>query len=75
MLARVSRAIVAFSLSAALIALTPGGAGEGPILGFSEAGSEAQRQLEARFDSNLSADSLRAWMRQMTRKPRHVGAP
>ena len=75
MLARVSRAIVAFGLSAALIALTPGGAGDGPILGFSEAGSEAQRQLEARFDSNLSADSLRAWMRQMTRKPRHVGAP
>ena len=46
-----------------------------PLLGFSNAGSAAQRELEARFDSELRADNLREWMKRMTARPRHLGAP
>ncbi len=46
-----------------------------PIIGFSETGANAQRDLEARFDGHLHADSLRAWMKFMTAHPHHVGSP
>ena len=31
--------------------------------------------IEARFDSSLSADSLRAWMKILTARPHHAGSP
>lgn len=68
------RAISLAVLSFLVIGLTPADL-EDPLLGFSEAGSEAQRGLEARFDSELKADNLREWMKRMTARPRHVGAP
>ena len=42
--------------------------------GFSGAGAAAEMQLEQRFDSDLSAASLRAWMEQMSSEPNHVGS-
>ncbi|MGO9932488.1 MAG: transferrin receptor-like dimerization domain-containing protein [Steroidobacteraceae bacterium] len=42
--------------------------------GFSAAGAAAQLQLEMRFDSDLSAAELRAWMQQMSSAPNHVGS-
>jgi N-acetylated-alpha-linked acidic dipeptidase len=42
--------------------------------GFSGAGAAAEMQLEQRFDSDLSAAALRAWMEQMSSEPNHVGS-
>lgn len=61
-------------LSLLAVGLTPADLEE-PLLGFSDAGSAAQRELEARFDSELKPDNLRDWMKRMTARPRHVGAP
>lgn len=44
------------------------------IFGFDTAGSEAQRALEAEFDSHLDAGDLDAWLRELSREPHHVGS-
>ncbi|MGC1520346.1 MAG: PA domain-containing protein, partial [Steroidobacteraceae bacterium] len=44
------------------------------IQGFSAAAAAAEAQLEQRFDSDLSAADLRAWMEQMSSEPNHVGS-
>ncbi len=46
-----------------------------PLLGFGEAAAAAERELEARFDSSLDRDELRAWMKRLTARPHHVGSP
>ncbi|HWX81778.1 MAG TPA: transferrin receptor-like dimerization domain-containing protein [Steroidobacteraceae bacterium] len=55
---------------------TPGVAtpGSNELEGFSTAAAAAQLQLEARFDADLSAAELSAWMRQMASQPNHVGS-
>lgn len=44
------------------------------ILGFDEAGSDAQRALEERFDQHIDADELTAWLKHLSAKPHHVGS-
>ncbi len=44
------------------------------MLGFSAAAAAAESALEARFDSDLSAADLRAWMQQMSSAPNQVGS-
>jgi N-acetylated-alpha-linked acidic dipeptidase len=44
----------------------------GPVLG---AAADAQRALEQKFDAQLQASDLQAWMKQMSAHPTHVGAP
>ncbi len=46
-----------------------------PLLGFTQAGSESQRALEARFDAALNKENLRTWMKRMSARPHHVGSP
>ena len=63
---------------AGLVALAlalPATAADGPLLGFIGDRSAAHRALEARFDSALRADNLREWMRYLSGRPHHVGAP
>ncbi len=45
------------------------------LMGFSEKGSDAQRALEAKFDSFLKAENLRNWMQRLSARPHHVGSP
>src|SRR5881275_2472406 len=45
-----------------------------PILGFSAAGAEKERQLESQFDSQLNRDHLRDWMKRLSARPHHVGS-
>jgi N-acetylated-alpha-linked acidic dipeptidase len=45
------------------------------LLGFSPAGSAAERVVESRFDANLSADSIRDRMKLMAAEPNQVGSP
>ena len=61
-------------VAATSLAFTPRPSG-GPLLGFTAAGTEAQRELEAAFDSHLRADHLATWLEYLTRHPTHVGSP
>jgi N-acetylated-alpha-linked acidic dipeptidase len=45
------------------------------ILGFSESGAAAQRDLERRVDSAVDAKNLREWMKFISSRPHHVGSP
>lgn len=45
------------------------------ITGFVPGRVQAQRQLEARYESQLNADHLRDWMQHLTSKPQHVSSP
>jgi N-acetylated-alpha-linked acidic dipeptidase len=42
--------------------------------GFSSGTAATELQLEQRFDADLSAADLRAWMQQMASAPNHVGS-
>lgn len=59
----------------AALAFTPLQSSDDTLLGFTAEGSRAQRDLEARFDDHLEADTLRAWLKYLTRHPNHVGSP
>ena len=61
-----------FLVAAAPTPQTPPAA---PLLGFSEERAAQQRDLEARFDSQLKAENLREWMKRLTARPHHVGSP
>ncbi|MEE8543613.1 MAG: M28 family peptidase, partial [Gammaproteobacteria bacterium] len=45
-----------------------------PIRGFADDAVAAQRALEARYDSALSAEDMDGWMRQLTARPHHAGS-
>ena len=69
-----SRLIGALLLSTALVA--PALAAEpGTLLGFTPASSQAERDLEARFDANLSKEAIRARLKDMASAPNNVGSP
>jgi len=48
---------------------------EQPLIGFDDAASSAQRQLEERFDANLDPADLRTWLERVAARPHHVGSP
>ena len=45
------------------------------IHGFGRARLDAQRDLERRFDAQLSTANLAAWMARMAGRPHHAGSP
>jgi N-acetylated-alpha-linked acidic dipeptidase len=45
------------------------------MLGFTAAGAAQERDLEQRFDAQLSAPEMRAWLRQLSSQPNQVGSP
>jgi N-acetylated-alpha-linked acidic dipeptidase len=49
--------------------------GDRPVMGFSAENARAQKSLEAKFDSSLTVDNLRAWMKRLSARPHHVGSP
>jgi len=44
------------------------------ILGFDEAGSTAQRDIEAQLDSSINAEEMDGWLKLMSATPHHVGS-
>src|SRR5262245_8388730 len=48
--------------------------GDESVLGFTPDGLVAQRELEARFDAQLDARNLRAWMERLAAHPHHLGS-
>lgn len=67
-------AISALATAALLSSAAQSEPGPAGMLGFSPAGAAAQAELERRFDADLSADELRAWMEHMSSEPNHVGS-
>ncbi len=70
----------ALSLLAALLFVTSlvGHAQDRPpaqIHGFAPARLQAQRDLEQRFDAQLSTANLTAWLKQLAGRPHHAGSP
>src|SRR5262245_21767028 len=50
-------------------------AAEGTLIGFEGTSAAAQSALEKRFDAQLDPGQLREWMKVLTARPHHVGAP
>ena len=46
-----------------------------PILGFRNESAQRQKGLEDRFDSLLSSENLRQWMKRLSARPHHLGSP
>ncbi len=46
-----------------------------PMLGYSDAHARRERDLEQRFDAQLSAAELRDWLKSMSSEPNQVGSP
>ncbi len=46
-----------------------------PLKGYSAEQSEAQFELESRFDGLLQADNLRNWLKRLAARPQHLGSP
>ena len=69
--------VAPLALAAVLVVIPTGQprAAEGPITGFSGDRTEAQRELETRFDAELDPEDLRSWMRHLSSRPHHVGSP
>lgn len=53
-------------------ATTPTGS---DMLGFTSGGTAQERNLEQRFDAQLSAPEMRDWLRQLSAGPNQVGSP
>jgi N-acetylated-alpha-linked acidic dipeptidase len=68
----VFRSIILAALSVSILAQS---VPDPALMGFSPAGSTAERDLEARFDSSLRRENLRDWMKFLSTRPHHVGSP
>jgi len=44
------------------------------VLGFDEAASKAQRNIESRLDESIDKDEMDQWLRRLSAKPHHVGS-
>src|SRR5580692_236786 len=46
-----------------------------PMLGYSDAHARRERDLEQRFDAQVSAAEMRDWLKSMSSEPNQVGSP
>lgn len=51
------------------------GSSPGAMLGYGAAHASREREVEQRFDAQLSAAELRAWLKSMSSEPNQVGSP
>ena len=71
-----STLIPALSCTLVLTAAAVFGApAEKPLLGFDAQASQAEKELERRFDAGLDAAELRTWLEHLAAHPHHVGSP
>ncbi len=74
------RSPVSCLLGMAMTCLLAGASGLGaqaekPLLGFPGERTQAQRELETRFDAALDTETLRQWTERLSSRPHHVGSP
>ena len=67
--------ILTVALTAAPLAQQPSTPSGSALSGFTPARRAAHLDLEKRFDAELKAENLRAWMRQLAARPHHLGSP
>src|SRR5262245_51345076 len=67
--------LLALSTLLSSVALAAGVAPPTQLFGFTADESAAQRSIEQRFDANLKAEDLDAWLKNLTSEPNHVGSP
>ena len=70
---RLLLAVMSTSLVVRAAAADPPAGGDA-MQGFSPRSAAAERQLERRFDADLSPAEMRTWMQQLTAAPNHVGS-
>ncbi len=58
----------------AFLVATTAFAQEKPIYGFTAADAAKEQALEARFDGQMNAADLRAWMDRLAARPHHLGS-
>ena len=68
------RGVLALCVPIAVCAAEPAGPPDG-MQGFSAQSAQSEVRLEQRFDAELSAADLRAWMQRLASAPNHVGSP
>ncbi len=51
------------------------GAAPPPLFGFTPDESAVQRSIEQRFDADLKAEDLSAWLKRLSAEPNQVGSP
>jgi N-acetylated-alpha-linked acidic dipeptidase len=61
--------------TAAAMVLIASGARAAPMIGFTPAGADTQRALEAQFDAGLSTASIRERLKRMASEANQVGSP
>lgn len=66
--------LLPFSIAGCLLCFSTTLSAQNSLLGFDADGAAAQQALEARFDANLSAAELDAWLKEMSRQPHHLGS-
>jgi N-acetylated-alpha-linked acidic dipeptidase len=71
---RVHAFVMGFCAALTVTGSHPARADSPGLEGFSASHAAAEVQLEARFDSDLSAADVRSWMEQMSSAPNHVGS-
>jgi N-acetylated-alpha-linked acidic dipeptidase len=55
--------------------VAPAVAGADNLIGFDAAGSSAELALEQQFDARLDPVDLKAWLKDLSAAPNHVGSP
>ncbi|HSP13672.1 MAG TPA: transferrin receptor-like dimerization domain-containing protein [Thermoanaerobaculia bacterium] len=63
--------VLALLMASAAIAQTTS---DKPIFGFTAGNAVKEHALEANFDSQLSRDNLREWMKRLSARPHHLGS-
>lgn len=65
---------LALALSLVPLPAAAGSAAPNPLLGFSAAGSAAQRERERTADATLAPAEMQAWLERLAARPHHVGS-
>src|SRR5476649_1231862 len=68
-------AVFAAALCLVLNSAGPLHAQAAPLLGFTAAGTTAERALEAQFDASLRGGEMQGWLKHLSARPHHLGSP
>jgi N-acetylated-alpha-linked acidic dipeptidase len=71
----VAHSFIIICLCLTTVTAQNGPTGQPPLSGFDRDGSARERTLEKQFDSFISKDDLRDWMKRLSARPHHLGSP
>src|SRR4051812_15019852 len=62
-------------LFAALIAVCQAYSQQKPMIGYTPEAANTQFKLEEKYDAQLKAGNLDAWLKRLAARPHHIGSP